>query len=166
MWKEVKGYENSYQVNECGDVRSIRNDKHIISPKTTNSGYLQVHLYKNGKCKAFLVHRLVASAFLINPYDYETVNHIDENKLNNHVDNLEWCSLKMNNEKYNNNHPIKTRKIKIDVNVEQRDLDGCLIKTWKNPREVKIKTGFNDWSIKQCCKGVRKTAYGYHWNYI
>jgi hypothetical protein len=64
----------------------------ILKPRKNNFGYFRVVLYKNGKMKEFLIHRLVAEAFIENPNNYEQVNHLDFNTINNNLDNLEWCS--------------------------------------------------------------------------
>jgi hypothetical protein len=112
IWRDVKGYEGFYMVSNLGRVKSL--DRYvsrgcrypnkfqyvkgkILSPNKGGS-YLQVVLNKGGKSKPFLVHRLVAEAFIDNPNNYPCVNHIDENKKNNCVDNLEWCTYKYNNE--------------------------------------------------------------------
>ena len=108
QWKDIiiekngvtYDYTGLYQVSNLGRVRSLGNDKtrkeRILKPKINNKGYLQVILCKNGKVKTFLVHRLVATAFIPNPDNLPVVNHRDENPLNNCVDNLEWCTQKYN----------------------------------------------------------------------
>jgi hypothetical protein len=124
IWKSIQGYEGLYEVSNFGNVRSLDRvirSKHngttlrkgrILTPfYEEKKGYYQVSLSKNGKNKKHRVHRLVASAFLENPLDYTDVNHKDEDKTNNNVDNLEWCTRK-----YNNNYgtkPERTRKAMI-----------------------------------------------------
>lgn len=121
QWKDIKGYEGLYEVSNFGNVRSLDRvirSKHngtmlrkgrILTPfYEEKKGYYQVSLSKDGKNKKHRVHRLVASAFLDNPHNYTDVNHKDEVKTNNNVDNLEWCTRK-----YNNNYgtkPERTRK--------------------------------------------------------
>lgn len=96
QWRPVKGFEG-YEVSSLGRVKSLKYGKErILKSQKDVWGYLQVRLYRNGKVKPFYVHRLVAEAFLQNPYGFEQVNHIDEIKTNNCVENIEWCSAKYN----------------------------------------------------------------------
>ena len=108
-WKDIPGYEGLYQASVFGYVRSVnrtiyKGKQHvpskvkgiIISPWIDTSGYLKVDLYKNGKKRTEKLHQLIAKAFIPNPLHKETVNHKDENKLNNTVNNLEWMTNKEN----------------------------------------------------------------------
>lgn len=101
IWKDVVGYEGIYKVSNLGNVKSLhwRNsfDERIMTPHLLGRGYYFVNLRNKSKGKSKLVHRLVAQAFIPNPNNYPCVNHKDENKLNNCVDNLEWCSYLYNN---------------------------------------------------------------------
>ena len=95
IWKDIKGYPN-YQISNYGRVWS-KSRQIYIKPHKNNSGYLQITITAiNGKQKRKLIHRLVAIAFIDNPNDYPCVNHKDENKENNMVTNLEWCSRSYN----------------------------------------------------------------------
>jgi hypothetical protein len=105
-WEAVKGYEKYYLISPTGSVYSIRRKK-VISP-FVSSGYLQVELNVNGIAAKHLVHRLVAEAYLPNPSDFPCVNHKDGNKLNNSVDNLEWCTYKKNMEHAREHGLLKT----------------------------------------------------------
>ena len=91
-WRDIIEYEGLYQISNKGRVKSLGNNKNrkekILSLKPIN-GYMRVFLYKNGKPKPYSVHRLVAIAFIPNPNNYPEVNHIDEDKTNNIVENLE-----------------------------------------------------------------------------
>lgn len=176
VWKDIAGYEGLYQVSNLGNVRSLnwRNTKTAknLFLKPHNKGYLQVELAKNGTKKSFVVHRLVANAFLNNPLGYTEVNHKDENKKNNNAKNLEWCDRSYNvlysikNRKNADHRKYFGRKSKnADIKVQQIAKDGTVVKTWSNSREVFILTGMSDWSISECCRGNRKTAYGYFWRY-
>jgi len=100
-WKPVKGWEGIYDVSRYGEIRSCRKSMEhysvLLVPAPTKNGYLHVHLSKDGRSATAKVHRLVAEAFLGNPPDgCDEVNHKDEDKTNNRVDNLEWCSSKYN----------------------------------------------------------------------
>lgn len=103
IWKDIEGYEGLYQVSNLGRIKSLKRqksngknlvyiDEKILTQNITNWGYYRVALYKNGIRKYHRVHRLVATAFLPNPENKEQVNHIDGNKLNNNLDNLEWST--------------------------------------------------------------------------
>lgn len=109
IWKPIVGYEEYYEVSNLGRVRTIPRivptnnggyitiGQFIKSPMPHYKGYLQVRLKVNNCPKTFFVHRLVAEAFISNPYGYKYINHIDENKTNNIVTNLEWCTAQQNN---------------------------------------------------------------------
>lgn len=108
IWKDIIGYEGLYQISNLGSVKSLeryrayKNGKprHMKSkkliPGRSKCGYYTVVLYKEGKRKTHTIHRLVAKAFIPNPNNYPYVNHIDENKTNNHISNLEWCTASYN----------------------------------------------------------------------
>lgn len=105
VWKNIYGYEGYYQVSSMGRVRSfkkkgraegISKNPIILNPKKSGNGYKKIYLWNNGKYDNCLIHRLVASAFIPNPENKPTVNHKDNNGLNNHVKNLEWCTYKEN----------------------------------------------------------------------
>lgn len=103
-WSPIKGYEDAYEVSTFGQIRSIsrvdnRNKLYegkVLKLRREKQGYLRVGLYKNGKSKVFLVHRLVAEAFIPNKSHKKYVNHKDANKENNRVENLEWCTASEN----------------------------------------------------------------------
>ena len=101
-WKNVIGYEGLYEVSNIGNVKNVRRNT-LLKLSKTNDGYIQVSLYKNGIRTGLRVHRLVAEAFLPNPDNLTQVNHKDENKTNNNVDNLQWCDAK-----YNTNYGHRT----------------------------------------------------------
>ena len=95
IWKPIIGYENLYKINNYGEVLSLRSNK-ILKPNNNGIGYFIIQLCKNGKRKNYLIHRLVAEHFLDNPNNLAEVNHKDEDKSNNFVNNLEWCKHKYN----------------------------------------------------------------------
>ena len=158
VWKEIKGYEGLYQVSNLGRVRS-RNG--LIHLNTNNYGYKHVTLSKSNIQKTALVHRLVAEAFIENPFELPQINHKDGNKNNNAVINLEWTT-----QKDNNRHAIKTnlRKAKRILLV---DSENNIVKEFNNRMEINDFLGRQvcQDSITRCCNGKRKTAYGYVWRY-
>ena len=105
-WRAVPDYEGLYEVSNKGNVRNVRRNI-LLKLTKTKYGYIQVWLYKNGIRTGLRVHRLVAKAFLLNPENLTEVNHKDEDKTNNNVDNLEWC-----NRKYNVNYGSRKDKVK------------------------------------------------------
>lgn len=127
VWKDIKGYEGLYQVSNLGRVKSLPKKRNngtnfyiqketILKPQLKTKRYLGVGLVKNKLHKNYLVHRLVAEAFLENPNGYKEVNHIDCNKLNNQVSNLEWCNQEQNLEHaYKNGLLTKGRKRKYET---------------------------------------------------
>ena len=157
-WKDVQGYEGLYQISNLGRVK--RNGT-ILHQSLNTYGYCQVSLCNNGDIKNHLVHRLVANEFLPNPERHPQVNHIDGNKKNNAVTNLEWCT-----QAENNNHAIRTglRKFK---SVEMYEIGGGLVKTFHSRVEIDAFFGRKLCQdvITRCCNGKRKTAYGHQWKY-
>ena len=149
IWKDCKGYEGLYQVSNLGRIWSIKRQRYLKGCGDKD-GYLRVNLTaKNGKVKTERIHRLVAIAFIPNPLGLPVVNHKDENKQNNAVDNLEWCSVRYNNI-YSKGKPI--------ICVELNRVFDC---SQSAMREL----GICGRSIRQCCKEQEKTAGGYHWRY-
>ena len=174
MWKNIKGYEGLYQVSDKGEVRSLnyRNTGkvQVLKPDKNNRGYLQVTLCKNGKRKIFLIHRLVAMAFIPNPSNLPQINHKDENPLNNCVENLEFCDSRYNNNFGTRNQRIAEKRTgvfntKTSKPVKQFDLQGNLINEYPSTHEVERKFGYNQGHISENCLGKLKTAYGYRWSY-
>lgn len=119
IWRDIPGYEGSYQVSNRGRVKSLlRNRIRILKPRKRSRGmkYLNVALFTNGKRKEESIHRLVALAFLPNPNNYPVINHKDENPGNNHVDNLEWCTVE-----YNYKYSEKTRLKNLRKAVREKE---------------------------------------------
>lgn len=168
IWKDIKDYENKYQISNYGRVKSLFNkswDKktkreRILTIKTTGN-YPHIRLFKNNVGKNFLVHRLVAETFIPNPQKKSQVNHIDENKYNNCISNLEWCDST-----YNINYGERTKKVKekLSIKIGQYDLNNKLIKVWDTMNDA-IRY-YNNKHICDVCKNKRKTANGYIWKYI
>ena len=168
-WRPVKNFEGLYEVSNLGNVRSLnwRNTgtTRNLKPRLNNKGYYDVLLSRRGHQYRSTVHRLVARAFIPCENESMTVNHKDENTKNNRVDNLEWCSLKQNITKYQDNNPDKVGRPENFTPVRQIDKNGKVIKIWKSAAEVHRILKYSIWSISQCCNGKRKTAYGYSWQY-
>ena len=155
-WKPVVGYEGLYEVSNFGRVKSLKFGKERIlkqsKNKKTKHGYYVVCLSKNGIVKNYLVHRLVAQAFLPNPNDYKEVNHKDENPQNNIVSNLEWCD-RLYNVRYGTG--IERRSKTQSKPVLQYDLNGNFIKEWKSVAECG-RNGFHQGNVAACCRGELK----------
>lgn len=164
IWKNIDGYEGLYQISNLGRVKSLGNEKNrkeriLKLTKNKKTGYLQVGLHKEGKAKRINVHRLVASAFIENPNNLPFINHIDEDKTNNSVSNLEWCDAK-----YNNNYGTRNKRIGVAFSKKVLCLETGV--TYSSTMDANIQTGINQSNISKCCLGNRKTAGGYHWQYI
>lgn len=162
IWKPVnlKDYSEFYEVSTFGNVRNIKTKK--LLKLTIKSGYYSVNLsyVKENGCIVRL-NRLVAKTFIENPDNYEVVNHIDGNKLNNNVSNLEWCSNKMNRQHAIENNLVTFHKRK----VQQLSMDGTLLATYDSIKEAEEKTGCSNKNISTVCKGSRKSCGGYIWKY-
>ena len=159
IWKPIPYYENLYEVSNLGNVKSLRN-KIILKPFLTR-GYFSVNLSKDGICKTFLIHRLVALAFIPNPNNYKEVNHKDEIKTNNNVDNLEWCTRE-----YNMSYG-KARFVQgVSCGNPVLQIYNDIVIAWYYSSEFASKiTGIDCSSIIKCCKGKRVYAGGYKWKY-
>ena len=170
IWKDIKGYEGLYRVSNLGKVKSL--DRFIHYKNGVNkfhkgklltihkNDYLFVRLYKKSIPKTKYIHKLIAEAFIPNPNNYPEVNHKDENKLNNSIDNLEWCTIA-----YNNSYGSRTQKTR--KRVYQCDLNGNVIKLWNGIRVASRGLNIPSQQISQCCnqKKYRKSAGGYIWKY-
>lgn len=176
VWKDVAGFEGLYQVSNMGRVRSVDRyvphkrfgqkfcKGHMMATHVTNSGYLSVNLCRGNKYTSYDVHRLVAIAFLgVHAVDGLEVNHIDEDKRNNKVDNLEWVTKSQNNR-----HGTKAERQaeKVRKVVLQYDVEGNFLKEWSSATEAEQAiSGKFTGAISHCCKGKSKTAFGFVWRF-
>lgn len=175
LWKDIEGYEGLYQISSLGRVKSfIKCNAHpkiprIMKPTKNYKGYLKVPLTKNQNTKLVSIHRLVAENFLENPLLLSEVNHIDCNKLNNDINNLEWVSHKDNiihAQKNNRFQKLKLSDSYKSVQVAQYDMCDNFIKKWNCMKEISIVLNIQWQNIGKCCRGIRKTAGGYKWKYM
>ena len=169
VWKAVKEYEGLYEVSSLGNVRNV-NSGRILKNCKHKTGYLSVMLYKNKKPKRHLVHRLVATAFLDNVNNFEFVNHIDEDKANNSVKNLEWCSREYNM-RYGTVKARLAEKRGHDKRNDGRPVvqigdNGEVLNSFKSIASASRETGTARTSIWGCCNGVHKKANGSRWAYL
>lgn len=190
IWKPIKDYEGLYEVSNLGNVRSIDREittwnryKYIkikhkgqLLKQHTIKGYKAVGVSKNGKMHNLQLHRLIAKAFILNPNNYPCVNHIDGNKQNNNINNLEWCSYSHNTKEairlglkcITDKHREQTRLLglKSGKKIAQKDMLGNIIKIFNSGREASLELGISQGNISMCCNGYRKSTGGYIWEYI
>ena len=180
-WKDIKGYEGFYYISDLGRVRSLERDVYsyrgtlinhmeekILVPNLNNNGYSCVKLCKNGKAKKEYIHRLVATAFIPNPENKPQINHKDEVKINNVVENLEWCSAQENvNYGTRTARAVQNRRsFKLENNPRAKAVFCVeLNKTFDCAKRAEQELGIWGTSIIKVCKGKAKTTGGFHWRY-
>lgn len=162
IWKEIKDTNGFYYVSNFGNVYSVLNSK-ILKLRNNGNGYLCIYLRLNNNIKKkFFIHRLVAETFIPNSNNLPQVNHKDENKMNNCVDNLEWCTAKYNQNYGNVKQKVLNTKSQRYYKVQNVDTG----KMYLNPIAAERETGIHHDSISRNCRGESKTAGGYRWRYI
>ena len=161
-YRDIKGFEGHYKISEYGDILNVKTGKLRKLRSNVKHGYIDVDLYKDGKAYYKRVNRLVAEAFLENPNNYPQVNHKDEDKTNNNVDNLEWCDSK-----YNHNYGTWREKRRGKNNYGARKVI-CITtgKIFDTIREAAKFYNLKPNNINMCLKGKSKTAGGYSWKYF
>lgn len=160
-WKPIADFEKRYLVSDSGQVWSLLRHR-ALKPTIDRYGYEKVVLSKNGKSFYRTVHRLVAQAFVPNPDNLTTVNHINEDKTDNRAVNLEWLSVADNDNYGTRNERMANAKCLQPI--EQILSDGSAVR-YKGVKDASRKTGINRCSIALCCKNIRNTAGGYKWRY-
>ena len=171
IWKPVKGWEAFYEVSNYGEVRSLSRTSYSSLGKEyqrkgrirkpvycKGNGYYTVVFSDGNKRKTALIHRIVAEAFCDNPNNLDTVNHKNENKVDNRADNLEWCSKAYNN-KYNGKDQRSCKP------VAQLTLDGGLVKVWRSARAAAKELNIQYKNISAVCRDKRKQAGGFKWRF-
>ena len=173
-FRDVPNYEGLYQISNYGRVKTLQREvkntnysyrivkEKILRESQCVNYYYYVILYKNQIPRPFRIHRLVAEVFISNPNKLPQVNHKDENKTNNRVDNLEWCS-----HKYNMNYgtSIKRTSEKHKKKVVQYNKQNEIVEEYNSLKEAEIKIGIDSSSIMRCCQGKQGTCGGYIWKY-
>ena len=172
-WKAVSGYEGLYVVNSCGvvkslgrsltrkDGRSYNREERVLTQHTDTKGYMKVHLCKDGKPKNAFVHRLVAQAFIPNPDNLPQVNHINEDKSDNRVENLEWVTCREN---VNHGTGIFRNAIARSVPVVRISQDGGT-KWFRSASHAAKVMHIVSQGIQNCCAHRQRTYKGYQWEY-
>ena len=166
-WKPIKGFEG-YYISNLGRVKSTRSFKGtketILKGSFNQQGYKVITMMKDNKAYTKTLHRLLAIAFIPNLNNYCCINHKDGNKLNNNLNNLEWCSYSYNNtEAYRiglKHSRIKPKKVK------QYDKNNNLINIWNSVNEAGRQLSISDGNICECCNGNRRTAGNFIWRYV
>lgn len=170
-WRSIPSYEGIYEVSSWGRVRSLDRIAHrtwngidnskpvkgkVLVPKMGANGYFFVMLYKEGKYKIERIHRLVAKVFLPNPNNLPCVNHKDETRTNNHVENLEWCT-----QKYNLNYgTFPERRARLTSRIVEEVKDGKVIATYANRKDAANAVGCSDTAIGDVCLGKQRAVRG------
>lgn len=177
IWKDIKGYEGLYQASNLGNIKSLKREHYIptinkkiwilkekiLKQGLGKDGYKYVVLTKNNFRKTYKVHKLVMLTFSKTQKRRTFINHLDGNKQNNDISNLEWCTNSENiRHAYNNNLIDITKKCK---KINQYDLEGNFIKQWNSMKEAGEKLNICRQNISMCCRGLRKKTNNYVWRY-
>ena len=165
IWRDIEGYEGLYQVSNKRRVKSLNYNKSgkegILKPRKSKDGYLQLQLHKEGECKDYRVHRLVGQTFLENLEGLPEINHKDEDKTNNCVENLEWCSSE-----YNKNYGTRNKRVSKSLSKPLMCVE--INEIFNSAQEAQEQTGIDASSIGKCANHRKyfHTARRLHWQYI
>ena len=182
IWRDAPQYEGFYMVSNFGRIKSLPRTRkcgygktasvkeRVLKYKIDKYGYAIYGLSKNGKSKSHTIHRLVALAFIFNPYPIllNQINHKDGNKLNNCLENLEWCDCT-----YNNREAVriglkggKPYNPRIDSTpIRQYDKEGNLVKRYENLAQASRESQILKTAIGNCLSGRSKSSGGFVWEY-
>ena len=180
-WKIIEDYPD-YMISNMGRVKSLnynRTGKEKILKPSKNNGYYYLNLCKNGKPQKYKVHQLVGKYFIPNPDNKPFIDHINTDRTDNRVENLRWVTAKenCNNKLSIDNYKKRTsklwerkdyvikNKVSHSIPILQFTKEGELVKKWLSAKSVEEEIGFYGSAIRECCKGNRKTAYGFIWRY-
>lgn len=156
IFKDIPGYEGLYKISNYGNIITMPRGRVkgglLKTFVNKNNGYLYTRLYKNGKGKTVIVHRVVADVFLPKIDGKDFINHKDKNKTNNKITNLERCDRVYNN------------RYSMAIKVGQYTLDGNLIKVFD--AVIDACKEVNDYHISEVCRGKRKSCKGFIWKYV
>lgn len=174
-WKPVVGYEGLYEISSMGRVKSLKRtiiakngtrmevEEKLLAQSTITGGYLSVCLSDHGECRSYPVHRLVAMAFIPNPKNLSDVNHKDEDKTNNSVENLEWMT-----HKENLNYGTYKERMALAVSKPVCQIDkktGVIIAIYPGQKFAEEATGICSGTISNVCRGIGRSAGGYYWKF-
>lgn len=162
MRKQIENYPK-YEIDEYGNIYSnyavSNGSKRIL--RSNGNGYLYLRLSNNGVISNEYVHRLVAKTFIPNPDNKPEINHMDGNKSNNHVSNLEWCTSSENKK-----HAIRTGLKNPFVKVNQYDMNDNFIASFPSVLAATIETGITKGAISNCLNGRKQSVRSYKWKYV
>ena len=177
-WRDVKGYEGRYEVSSFGNIKSLISGGKIMKPNFVGRGYATVELFNGHKGQRILIHRIVAKAFIPNPNNHPIINHIDENKTNNCMDNLEWCTYS-----HNSRHGTMQQRrmagtdygtaLRKEIAIKNGKM-ACkpivqigknFITEWDSAKQASSTLKINASHIAETCKGKRSSAGGFDWKY-
>ena len=161
IWKPIKNFENRYRVSNLGRIYSIT--RKTIMKLSMLNGYLRVILYDGNKTNGYYVHRIVAEAFIPNPQNKPLINHIDENRANNVVSNLEWATSSENVNHGSRNDKVSKKFSETGISRPVICVETRIV--YSSGKQAKRETGIDDGSINHACTGRCKTAGGFHWNF-
>ena len=166
IYYQITDYPN-YEVNINGGIRNKETKKTLL-PILNTTGYYKVSLFKDKKSKSCSIHRIVALTLIPNPHNLKEINHIDGDKSNNSVKNLEWCSRKDNAKHSYNLGLQKAKRGKenpLHKPVEQYTLDNVFIKKWDCVMDIERELGIKNGAISNCCLGKSKKSHNFIWKY-
>lgn len=179
-WALAPGCEGRYAVSTFGRLAALSflyyqgeypcyRKQRIKRLKKNSHGYLMANVIYNGRSRLYSVHRMVAEAFIPNPDKLPCVNHKDENKANNRVENLEWCTYQYN-VRYGEQYKVRSLKSKQELKyrkpIVQLSEDGLYINTYRSIYQAVQETGVDKPSVRRCLSGKRKTCGGFRWLYL